>query len=114
VQQASRARRAAAVMSSAVYFMHGLALTFGRPRRYWVCKSVHAPNAPSVQEGLSDPVESPPARTAAAEPLPRRKGRYIVAFGGLLGRCGAISVLAVVLSENSFLLPHRTEAVHNR
>ncbi len=58
-------------------------------------------------------VASPPT-APPPKPIPKRRGRYIVAVGGCVVAVVAIIVLAVVLSENVVYFRTVTEAVHNR
>jgi cytochrome c-type biogenesis protein CcmE len=58
-------------------------------------------------------VASPPA-APAPRPVPKRRGRYIVAVGGCVVAVIAIIVLVVALSENVVYFRTVSEAVHNR
>jgi cytochrome c-type biogenesis protein CcmE len=58
-------------------------------------------------------VQSPPS-APAPRPLPKRRGRYIVAVGGCVVAVLAIVVLAVELSQNVEYFRTVSEAVHHR
>ncbi len=59
-------------------------------------------------------VVSPPSAPAPRRPVPKRRGRYIVAVGGCVVAVVAIIVLVVALSENVVYFRTVSEAVHNR